>query len=38
MKVTERWHSDRMDRDITLVRWGHYGAPVLLLPTAGGDA
>ena len=38
MKVTEHWHSDRMDRDITLVRWGHYGAPVLLLPTAGGDA
>src|SRR5690242_11387115 len=27
-----------MDRDITLVRWGHYGAPVLLFPTAGGDA
>lgn len=38
MKVTERWHSPRMDRDITLVRWGHYGIPVLLFPTAGGDA
>jgi esterase/lipase superfamily enzyme len=38
VKVTERWHSDRMDRDVTLVRWGHYGAPVLLFPTAGGDA
>ncbi len=38
MKVTERWHSPRMDRDITLVRWGHYGVPVLLFPTAGGDA
>ena len=38
MKVTERWHSARMERDITLVRWGHYGVPVLLFPTAGGDA
>ncbi|MEO7070184.1 MAG: alpha/beta hydrolase-fold protein [Nostocoides sp.] len=38
MKVTERWHSPRMDRDITMVRWGHYGVPVLLFPTAGGDA
>jgi esterase/lipase superfamily enzyme len=38
MKVTERWHSPRMDRDITLVRWGHFGIPVLLFPTAGGDA
>ena len=38
MKVTERWRSERMGRDITLVRWGHYGTPVLLLPTAGGDA
>lgn len=38
MKVTERWRSDRMGRDITLVRWGHFGTPVLLFPTAGGDA
>jgi esterase/lipase superfamily enzyme len=38
VKVTERWRSERMGRDITLVRWGHYGTPVLLLPTAGGDA
>ena len=38
MKVTERWYSHRMHRDITLVRWGHYGTPVLLFPTAGGDA
>jgi esterase/lipase superfamily enzyme len=38
MKVTERWHSDRMGREVTLVRWGHYGVPVLVFPTAGGDA
>ena len=38
MKVTERWRSERMGQDISLVRWGHYGVPVLLFPTAGGDA
>jgi esterase/lipase superfamily enzyme len=38
VKVTERWFSHRMHRDITLVRWGHFGTPVLLFPTAGGDA
>jgi len=38
VKVTERWYSHRMHRDITLVRWGHFGTPVLLFPTAGGDA
>ena len=38
MKVTEHWYSHRMHRDITLARWGHYGVPVLLFPTAGGDA
>ena len=38
MKVTERWWSDRMGQELSLVRWGHYGVPVLLFPTAGGDA
>jgi esterase/lipase superfamily enzyme len=38
VKVTERWYSHRMHRDVTLARWGHYGVPVLLFPTAGGDA
>lgn len=38
MKVTERWWSHRMERDLSLVRWGTYGVPVLLFPTAGGDA
>jgi esterase/lipase superfamily enzyme len=38
VKVTEQWHSDRTHRPMTLVRWGHYGVPVLLFPTAGGDA
>ncbi|MFL6139411.1 MAG: esterase family protein [Frankiaceae bacterium] len=38
MKATERWYSQRMQQDIGLARWGHYGTPVLVFPTAGGDA
>jgi esterase/lipase superfamily enzyme len=38
VKTTERWYSERMQHDIGLVRWGHYGTPVLVFPTAGGDA
>ena len=37
-KVVERWHSPRTQRELTLARWGHYGAPLLVFPTAGGDA
>lgn len=37
-KVVEKWRSDRVQRDITLVRWGTIGQPVLVFPTAGGDA
>ena len=32
------WHSPQLERDVQLVRWGHYGTPVMLFPTAGGDA
>ncbi len=38
MKVTERWFSSRLQQDIGIARWGHYGVPVLVFPTAGGDA
>ena len=38
LKATERWYSHRMGRELSLVRWGSYGVPVLLFPTAGGDA
>jgi esterase/lipase superfamily enzyme len=38
VKVTERWFSDRLQHDITMARWGHFGVPVLVFPTAGGDA
>jgi esterase/lipase superfamily enzyme len=37
-KDTTRWHSPRVDQEVQLVRWGHFGTPVLLFPTAGGDA
>jgi esterase/lipase superfamily enzyme len=37
-KFATRWYSERLHCDVSLVRWGGYGRPVLLLPTAGGDA
>ena len=38
MKAVERWWSTRLQADISLVRWGTFGVPVLVFPTAGGDA
>ncbi len=38
MKSSETWHSGRLERSVTLVRWGHFGVPVLIFATAGGDA
>jgi esterase/lipase superfamily enzyme len=38
VKVTDRWFSDRLQQDIGIARWGHYGVPVLVFPSAGGDA
>ncbi len=38
MKMTGSWDSPRVEARINLVRWGHWGAPVLVFPTAGGDA
>jgi esterase/lipase superfamily enzyme len=38
MTVTQRWYSDRLGQDLTVVRWGFAGKPVLVFPTAGGDA
>ena len=31
------WQTHRLPYPARVVRWGHYGAPVLLFPTAGGD-
>jgi esterase/lipase superfamily enzyme len=38
MKATEQWWSDRVQQPMSLARWGHFGTPVLVFPTAGGDA
>lgn len=37
-KTVGRWHSERLQRSVTMARWGTYGQPVLVFPTAGGDA
>ena len=37
-KESVTWRSERLGRDITLARWGEIGTPVLVFPTAGGDA
>ncbi len=31
------WHSSRLTEPARVARWGHFGTPVLLFPTAGGD-
>jgi esterase/lipase superfamily enzyme len=38
MKTVDRWFSDRLQEEITVVRWGTFGKPVLVFPSAGGDA
>jgi esterase/lipase superfamily enzyme len=36
--VKSRWYSSRLNCEATMVRWGEFGQPVLIFPTAGGDA
>jgi esterase/lipase superfamily enzyme len=38
MKTVARWRSERLKREVTMVRWGTFGQPVIVFPTAGGDA
>jgi esterase/lipase superfamily enzyme len=38
VKTRERWYSGRVQGEITVVRWGTFGRPVLVFPSAGGDA
>ncbi|RMG17621.1 MAG: hypothetical protein D6731_03700, partial [Planctomycetota bacterium] len=38
MKEKTSWYSPRVRQNTQLVRWGFYGRPVLVFPTAGGDA
>ena len=37
-KVSSTWYSHRAGRDVTVSRWGEVGTPVLVFPTAAGDA
>jgi esterase/lipase superfamily enzyme len=38
MKLASGWQSERLGQHVSVVRWGEVGVPVLLFPTAGGDA
>jgi len=38
LKERSGWYSERLGQGMGVVRWGHWGRPVLLFPTAGGDA
>lgn len=38
MKAVERWYSGRLEQWVSFARWGEFGTPVLVFPTAGGDA
>jgi esterase/lipase superfamily enzyme len=38
MKDKTRWYSGRLEQEVDVVRWGTHGTPVLLFPTAAGDA
>ena len=37
-KLVDRWWSPRVGMDLAVARWGTFGTPVLVFPTAGGDA
>jgi esterase/lipase superfamily enzyme len=37
-KESSRWYSDRLGREVNVVRWGEVGTPVLFFPTAAADA
>ena len=38
LKDSYRWASTALQMETQIVRWGNYGTPLLLFPTAGGDA
>ena len=37
MGIVKTWTSPILEREMSVARWGHFGVPVLLFPTAGGD-
>lgn len=38
LKRTDAWYSERLGREVSVARWGEIGTPLLIFPTAGGDA
>ncbi|MCG6955335.1 MAG: hypothetical protein LJF04_05015 [Gemmatimonadetes bacterium] len=38
MKKRISWYSERVQKDVAVTRWGDFGMPLLVFPTAGGDA
>ncbi len=37
-RISTDWHSKHLGQQVRIMRWGHFGQPVLVFPTAGGDA
>ncbi len=37
-RLVDNWYSRRLGREVTVARWGHWGLPVLVFPSASGDA
>ncbi len=37
-KESTAWHSQRLERSVNVARWGEVGTPLLIFPTAAGDA
>ncbi len=37
-RISEKWMSSRVGREVQVVRWGEVGTPVVFFPTAAGDA
>lgn len=37
-RISERWYSQNVGREVQVVRWGEVGTPVVFFPTAAGDA
>ena len=38
MKLKTQWYSQELGQQVEIVRWGVIGTPVIVFPTAGGDA
>ena len=36
-REVHRWHSDRVGREMGVIVHGHWGPPLLMFPTSGGD-